>query len=343
LKLISCSSYIGGSYEDEAQTIYLSSVNSGAWSISRKGEKNYLPFPNSLISDIWKTSDGKLQFTCTRGIQEDSGNGTYQLIATFATTNIARTHKRGSKIAIGLANYVYLFDVDQRKVLREFQVPDITTEIIRVYWEGQDIWLGTRDGAYRLSFENDAYDNYQLTTYLGGLSVTSILRDRESNIWFSTMESGVFLTPSPQVLHYTVADGLPHHRILKLEKDFNQRLWIGSIQNKYAILNNNSIETHQLEFFQKSPISGFLHLSTDESWVIGRGGSVRIRNGQKAYLIRSISSILMDKAEHMWLGHWLTSRSSIKDMNKKLLSELDPQIAEKLRWQLKGNIGINEQ
>ena len=58
-------------------------------------------------------------------------------------------------------------------------------------------------------------------------------------MWFTTLDAGIFYLPSPDILQYRLADGVPGYRISALKKDFENNLWIGGDDNQYSILSKD--------------------------------------------------------------------------------------------------------
>ncbi|MGZ4156460.1 MAG: ligand-binding sensor domain-containing protein [Bacteroidia bacterium] len=85
-------------------------------------------------------------------------------------------------------------------------------DVIKIYVDKQDnIWLGTKiNGVFE-------YKNSDLSKppvhYLPKLSVTSIYEDNEGSYWFSTLEHGVYYTPSLAFICYDQSSGLSGNKI----------------------------------------------------------------------------------------------------------------------------------
>ena len=149
--------------------------------------------------------------------------------------------------------------------------------------------------------------------------------DREGNLWFSTIESGVYFAPSPEILHYTEEDGLPGNRIFCLEKDFQNRLWIGTIKNKYAILDHNEITSYSLNGLEKLEVASIRHFNPEETWVVGKGLTQRILNGQIEHVARPGSDIWKDDYGNYWFGQWSIIRLSAELTEELILPDnIDP-------------------
>jgi ligand-binding sensor domain-containing protein/two-component sensor histidine kinase len=106
------------------------------------------------------------------------------------------------------------------------------TRILNVSVEDHDIWVGTTDGVVKY----DLKTKKQTQAVLSDHAVTSCLRDREGNYWFTTYGHGVFFCTSMNVHCYTKKDGLRTDWVNCLVRDSSNVLWIG-----YGIGSNGAI------------------------------------------------------------------------------------------------------
>ena len=78
-----------------------------------------------------------------------------------------------------------------------------------------NLWTGLMQEGVRF-FPNGELNRQSMTTYLEGLSVSSILADRERCLWFATRENGVFFLASKAFRTITRQDGLGSEQIIGL-------------------------------------------------------------------------------------------------------------------------------
>lgn len=101
------------------------------------------------------------------------------------------------------------------------------------------LWIGTwGGGAYRCT----GYQTPQLKVqpFLPRKTITAILKDREGNYWFCTLDDGVFLLPHPDVLTFTTADGLPADDLYSVSGNNRGDIWTGTGRSSVARLLSNS-------------------------------------------------------------------------------------------------------
>lgn len=94
-----------------------------------------------------------------------------------------------------------------------------------------ELWVGTRDGMFR-GFPDHAEQ------FLPGTSVTSILEDREGNIWFTSLDQGIMFIPGFKV--FMADDKRLEGKVQLIESDA-QRVWIGFEDNRLVELSGGGI------------------------------------------------------------------------------------------------------
>jgi len=182
------------------------------------------------------------------------------------------------KIVIGICTDVYY-----KKGLGEFEklitLPEQSVEIIFMcLFSDSSLYIGTRKGLYIL----DPNDTTTLHNYFPDWAITCIEKDFENNLWVSTLEDGVHLIQSLNVLKYNEPN-LPSKIVTCLEKDAQNNLWIGLTNDDYAIIDNTGkITNHHFVSKIDHDIVNIHHFD-GETWVVSKSGLLKIENGQKKY------------------------------------------------------------
>ncbi len=57
--------------------------------------------------------------------------------------------------------------------------------------------------------------------------INNITNDREGGIWLSTNDNGLFYIPNPEMINYTMKDGMASSVVYSLEPDADNKLWVG--------------------------------------------------------------------------------------------------------------------
>jgi signal transduction histidine kinase/CheY-like chemotaxis protein/ligand-binding sensor domain-containing protein len=90
------------------------------------------------------------------------------------------------------------------------------------------IWLGTSQGLYRLGLDGKSLELAEPGIPLG--EVTSILGDRQGNLWVGTGAAGIFRVSAAdgKVSFYSAEDGLNDSKVLALLEDREGSIWVGT-------------------------------------------------------------------------------------------------------------------
>ncbi|MBC7774443.1 MAG: histidine kinase [Phycisphaerae bacterium] len=206
----------------------------------------------------------------------------------------------GDTLIISSDRSLYFLDRYTGRVLRVFTNLEEGNQYIFLKKIDNKLWTGTRHGALMLDYPSLKKEK----TYLSGRSVSSIMKDREGGLWFSTFEEGIFYVPDPDIVHYSITDGLLHKRVICLSRDPQQRLWIGSEGSAYSIFDGKSIQSKVI--FQKNVtnknIRNIRHLDDGTTLVIGKAGTLVIRDGIERLMVHRASDVNVDYKGDYWAG-----------------------------------------
>lgn len=173
---------------------------------------------------------------------------TNTLLGAFKTrtviTEVLVAHsKKGNGVFVYASGGVYHLVNGHAKLL--YDIGD--GEALSLIADNDDnLWLGKR---YRGAIKLDAKEGYKKThEVLLKNSVSSIFKDREGGLWFSTLEAGVFYAAPLQFVALTEGNGLPLAKTNKL-------LTIDS--NVFVVLDNNNIVIKNTKKQTIETIQGF--------------------------------------------------------------------------------------
>lgn len=247
----------------------------------------------------WQMPDGKL-YGAGKFMGEIAPEG-FRPIAEMPTlTQTIQSDLSGDTVLISSGKMLYFLNGQDGRLIGSLSPVEEGNQIIFIRKFGGKLWLGTRDGAICLSYPGLKREH----TFLKGHAVSHIMSDREGGLWFSTFEEGLFYAPDPSIMHYTQADGLPHKRVLCLSRDVQKRLWIGSENSSYSILDGNGLENHVI--FQKNVINkntrNIRHLSNGATLVISKAGTLILQNGRSKLLVQRASDVNVDYRGVYWAG-----------------------------------------
>ncbi len=92
------------------------------------------------------------------------------------------------------------------------------------------LWICSSNGAFRLQHADSegALDAQKLL--LPKQRISDILLDREGNYWLSSLQNGIFILPSLDILHYSPdnCSGLLAPQLTRLHASAEEQLWIGA-------------------------------------------------------------------------------------------------------------------
>lgn len=103
-----------------------------------------------------------------------------------------------------------------------------------------DVWIGTRRGLCK--FDGTKIINYALEG-MPVLSIASITEDHQKNIWFGTVNRGLFKKEGQNCINYTQKQGLQGRFIKAIGTDTQGNIIIGSVDNGLAIFDGTNF-TH---------------------------------------------------------------------------------------------------
>ncbi len=250
-----------GEFEDEKGNMYFASKNEMVCKITPE-DSVIMSYNKMIYNFLWVENDS------VHTIEERLLNRHYNPRGTIYN----------DQIAIGVYTNVYY-----KKGRGEFEklltLPEKSVEIIFMkLFSDSSLYIGTRKGLYILN----PNDTASLHNYFSDWAVTCIEKDFENNLWISTLEDGVHLVQSLNVLKYNEPN-LPSKIITCLEKDADNNLWVGLTNDDYAIIDKTGVITnYQFPSKINHDIVNIRHFE-NESWVVSKSGLLKIANGQKKY------------------------------------------------------------
>ena len=131
------------------------------------------------------------------------------------------------------------------------------------------LWIGTEeDGLFRYSA--GLLVNYTTTNGLPASRVSSLMEDRESNIWVAT-NAGLCMLGTRRIVNYTLTGKLAHSYVSAIVQDRTGRFWFGTAYGLTSL---------QGERFSNYSAADGLYSSYILSLLVDRAGVVWIGTGQ---------------------------------------------------------------
>lgn len=207
-----------------------------------------------------------------------------------------RIHIKGEQLYA--ATPASLFVMDRNNPQRQRRIADIGHNILHIYVDRQEnIWLGTWNGAYRIS-PAGKMTNFNSSPQKGGIShnqVRCITEDNYGNIWLGTfMGLDCYKHASSEWKHFTQYGDSPntlsHTSILSLCTDSKGNIWAGTYYGGVNIFNPDPNAGY---FYHAAPLrNDWLNFSVvgkmaedhaGNIWICTEGGGMNILSLQDGY------------------------------------------------------------
>lgn len=167
---------------------------------------------------------------------------------------------RKNNIWVGTENGLYVFSNDDKLIKSYFKDRNnhlkLKSDAISYLYKdsNSEIWVGTYfEGIAKYNYQNDTFHNYpcafESDTSLLGYNVTSIVEDKQNNLWIGTLHGlSVLNTVNNTFKHFThnpkSENSLPSNSILSLELDSYDNLWIGTFGGGLAKYNGTQFKIY---------------------------------------------------------------------------------------------------
>ncbi len=172
------------------------------------------------------------------------------------------------------------------------------------------LWLGTDEGLGLARFKDGAVKPFVTPTFDGSrLAVTSMMFDRDGNLWVGTDAKGLFRIYGNTVEAYGHTEGLSGDSVWALFEDREGIVWAGSTSGIDSFRDPRIVTFSAAEGLGKDLAAGILAGRDGTIWVANNGSLDRIKNGTVSSIRRSnglpgdqVASLLEDRAGNMWVG-----------------------------------------
>ncbi len=141
------------------------------------------------------------------------------------------------------------------------------------------------------------------------VSVTSLMVDRDGNLWAGTDAAGVVRIQGDAVERYRQTDGLSGDSVWALFEDREGIVWAGTTSGIDSFRDPRVVTFSAVQGLGKDLAAGLLAGRDGTTWVANNGSLDRIRNGTVTSIRRSdglpgtqVAAMLEDRAGNMWVG-----------------------------------------
>jgi signal transduction histidine kinase/ligand-binding sensor domain-containing protein len=175
------------------------------------------------------------------------------------------------------------------------------------------LWVGMLEegpGRGLQQLKNGVVTPFVTPTFDGSrLSVTSLMIDRDGNLWVGTDAKGVFRIHGDAVEHYGHTEGLSGDSVWDFFEDREGIVWSGSTSGIDSFRDPSVVTFSAVEGLGKDLAAGILASRDGTIWVANNGSLDRIKNGTVSSIRRShglpgdqVAAMLEDHAGNMWVG-----------------------------------------
>ena len=130
-----------------------------------------------------------------------------------------------------------------------------------------DIWAGTYEGIFQIKDSFDGTINE--VNLLNGLTVSSRTKDVQGNVWYTTLQKGVYFIPQNNVENFTIHSGLPEKAVNTISGNNLGTILIGqgdyfSFINKGKITSMTENPYYKIREVKKSYAQKINYVSLDD-------------------------------------------------------------------------------
>ena len=182
---------------------------------------------------------------------------------------------------------------------------------VRALFEDESglVWVGTNQGVYH--FDGVNISSRQEYRELKDTTITSMIRDRQSRMWFATRERGVYVEVSKGLRFYDTNVGLANNSVYAIAEDHEGNLWFGTYGGGVSRLSHEDFVIIDRDHGLQNPsVYGFVEDLNGHMWFATNGGglscydgnSVRTLTREDGLVDNTVLTIEMDANGDLWLG-----------------------------------------
>lgn len=159
------------------------------------------------------------------------------------------------------------------------------TRILLCVDDGRDnLWLCTSEGARNLTADSGGSH----PIYFPEHQVSRVIKDREGNLWFATLQHGIQVVPNPDILVYNSQNStLQFDQISSIGLDMRGNVLVGSFNGIAQQISKELEIGDPIDLGFRKEVNGFVNYLEDE-WAFGEQ-FVSISNGEVKTIGRPVS------------------------------------------------------
>ncbi len=209
---------------------------------------------------------------------------------------------------------LHLYTTSGKKI-KSLDIADVPV-IHNINMIDKRIWISSPNGVFIYNVDGELSNHY-----FSGNSISSVMKDRQSNYWFSSTNQGVFLVSNPENKYYFKNNTLPN-RIVKISYDSyviatkNGQLFEVDIDFKIKRSLNPNQNQGEIFYLHFDPINQILSYSANGFFQIDmRTGKIQLTS---SYSIKEITPL-----DDKFMAFAASNSSGLLIKNKSLISYWD--------------------
>ncbi|QEH43576.1 two-component regulator propeller domain-containing protein [Chitinophaga sp. XS-30] len=186
--------------------------------------------------------------------------------------------------------------------------PNIMIRNIKQDRNGNILIAGSNTTAFGDVFRYDGKYFTNLTSKLGSHRFWDVLEDRRGNLWFASLDSGVYYYNGETFQHFTTREGLANNMVMSIYEDTGGNIWFGgnglsrydgkSFQNfttKDGLPNNSTRAIIEDK-------TGKLWIATLDGPCFYDGKAFTVLKDKDGKAFKNVWSVIEDKKGNIWFG-----------------------------------------
>lgn len=304
LKQIKGSGLVVNFYEDADRKVYIS-FRSGEVFVIDTTDKIERWKNESPHWGVWKGDD---VYSVNRGRVVKMGNGeVLQELGVDPGSKLAATQSKlchiGNEQYFISGNDVFL--LQEKKFVRYLNVENAKgiTSICKI---DNYLWVATRSGLYQ-------YEGIKLVKhFFTEDAISDVFRDNEGNYWVTTLNRGVLMVPSMNVLRI-----LDNRKIHRLGRN-GEELWLGGTENNYYVKHKGMLTAYKLPAdWAENKISCFRYIA-GKTYIGAKSGLTISGSGKTQVFPVNVNDLLYSN-DHIYLATTYTAKIHINKVAENIL------------------------
>ena len=239
----------------------------------------------------------------------------------------------------------YILNKEYKKIVKKKSYDAIKSTVLFLKKDAsKKIWAGTYNGMFELNFPQDKH--ITSIDFLKNLTASSRKKDTQGNLWYTTLEKGIYFSPHTKVINYTVHDALPEEKVNAVDGNNKGDIIIGQ-ENYYSFIKDGKInhfnEDPAFKINQTSTkIKHIYNVSLDdnENYIVSSVNGIVVGNkkNQKNYYSRVTRIAINYKKDSIIMGFSNLFKAKITELdflstkNHLPLKILDASTVNTLYW-----------